>query len=979
MNYHQHNLSLLLLLLCIIAASNSASARTKDTRICMDMNTHWAFYRGDHDQGASVGCDDAAWIDATLPHIMQMEKKHCGGNSIYDGIGWYRRHFRLPKRYRGKRIAISFEGVMHSCEVYINGHQVGSHRGGYLGFTIDISDHILWDKDNLIAVRVSAEYDPLTPPGKPQDRLDFYYYSGIYRDVTLTVTDKLHITDALEADKVAGGGVFVTFPKVNADQAVVEVRTDLKNGHDALRQGTLVTRLKAPDGQTVSQQATPFTLQGQQSQQLRQSLTVPHPRLWHPYHPDLYQVECVVMTGNRPVDTYTETVGIRTIRYTAEGGLSINGEPLYIVGANRHQSFPYIGDAAANSMQVRDVINMKRGGYNAVRAAHYPQDPAFLSACDKYGLLVVECIPGWQYFNEAPEFSQRLYQMAREMIRRDRNHPSIILWETALNETHYPLSVVKQVYDIAHEEYPGDQLYTAGDYFSHEETLPYYDVFYKQVARFPKDGNVMSNYPEDQLSIKPLFTREWGDGVGEKPRVRINENEEELFRQCRGRFDQLCGHGYFDWCMLDANPRMGGHFLWSYNDYNRGAEDETMFCGVTDVNRYPKPSYYMMQSMRPSSISQPGLYSGPMVHIASSNSSANHTTSTTAIPVFSNCDEVVLYRNGQRIGSQRRTDQAKRYGAIMGKGGSPLYLFDAGGYESGELKAEGRIGGQTVATHSVRTPGTPHHVEVCTPLYPIEPVADGSDMIPIYIKICDRHGSRINTSDTQVSLSVEGEGYLMGDGIRRIGINPQLVEGGIGYVLVRTTEKAGRIIIRAEAEGLEPGELTLHTAPFIGSHVEDGKHAPYSGDEEAGVVVKPTRWDRQILTQPQTPVARVDVSSEQAGYGSSNIIDGNDFSWWIAGDDSFPQTVTLTLPQTTFITASRIRFQKDSSAYRHRVETSEDGQTWQLLYERECTGWDFKPIRIGKPIRYLRLTIDKASEGRAGLAEITLFQKTNNT
>lgn len=161
--------------------------------------------------------------------------------------------------------------------------------------------------------------------------------------------------------------------------------------------------------------------------------------------------------------------------------------------------------------------------------------------------------------------------------------------------------------------------------------------------------------------------------------------------------------------------------------------------------------------------------------------------------------------------------------------------------------------------------------------------------------------------------------------------------------------------------------------------MEDGKHAPYSGDEEAGVVVKPTRWDRQILTQPQTPVARVDVSSEQAGYGSSNIIDGNDFSWWIAGDDSFPQTVTLTLPQTTFITASRIRFQKDSSAYRHRVETSEDGQTWQLLYERECTGWDFKPIRIGKPIRYLRLTIDKASEGRAGLAEITLFQKTNNT
>ena len=122
------------------------------------------------------------------------------------------------------------------------------------------------------------------------------------------------------------------------------------------------------------------------------------------------------------------------------------------------------------------------------------------------------------------------------MIRRDRNHPSVILWETALNETYYPLEVVKKIYGIAHDEYPGNQMYTSADYYSHEETEPYYDVFYKQVGRSPKDGNVMSNYLEDQVAVKPLFTREWGDGVGEKPRVRLNENEVEQMRQCRGRF-----------------------------------------------------------------------------------------------------------------------------------------------------------------------------------------------------------------------------------------------------------------------------------------------------------------------------------------------------------------------------------------------------------------------------------------------------------
>lgn len=149
--------------------------------------------------------------------------------------------------------------------------------------------------------------------------------------------------------------------------------------------------------------------------------------MWHPYHPSLYTLNTQVLKRSKVLDGTSRQIGIRTIRYTAQEGFFLNGERLYIRGANRHQAFPYVGDAASNSMQVRDVINLKRGGYNAVRVAHYPSDPAFLEACDRYGLLVVECIPGWQFYNPDSIFIKRLYQVGRQMIRSDRNHPSVIL------------------------------------------------------------------------------------------------------------------------------------------------------------------------------------------------------------------------------------------------------------------------------------------------------------------------------------------------------------------------------------------------------------------------------------------------------------------------------------------------------------------------------------------------------------------------
>jgi beta-galactosidase len=961
-----------LLVLLTVFFTGCASPESSP-RIVLNMNTDWAFFRGDTIGAEKIQYDDSNWIPVVVPHVMQLEIKHCGGNTIYDGVGWYRRYFTLSEDYADKRIIVSFEGVMKNSELFLNGHKLNEHFGGYIGFVVDLTDYLNWSGENVLALRVCAADDPYTPPGKPQGQMDFYYYSGIYRDVNLIITDKLFVTDALEEDIVAGGGQFIRYPEVTRQQATVDVATHLRNTHAAIQNVHVVTDLLNAKGKKVSTDEQRFNLDAGADITLSQQLNVRRPSLWHPYSPYLYTLRTRIYSNDKLVDEIQNTIGIRTIHYTKEEGFFINGEHVYMRGANRHQSYPNVGDAASNSMQEREVIQLKQGGYNSVRAAHYPQDPAFLAACDKYGLLVIECIPGWQFFNHDSTFIERTYQVGRQMIRRDRNHPSIVLWETALNESHYPVSIARKLYEIAHEEYPGGQMYTAGDYFGHQSMEPYYDVLYKQVNKFPADGNVMSNYPEDFISIKPLLTREWGDGVGEKPRVSLTENEEEQMRQSRSRFTQLNGQGYFDWCMLDANPNMGGHYVWSYNDYARGMGETTLYCGVVDINRHPKFSYFMLQSMRDASISQKGLYDGPMVHIASFNSGAEFSSSTTDITVFSNCDEVRLFRNDQLIGVQTREERTPLYQPIVDKGGSPCFIFDAGGYEAGELRAEAYIRGKRVATHSVRTPEAPHHIVVDIATQGIVPVADGSDMIPVYFRICDANGTLISDSKQRIHIDVQGEGTLIGDGIARVEINPQTVEGGVGFAFIRVSKNAGTIQVTASADGLESGKASVTTVPFTGQYVPVGQERIFTGHEEDNVVVKPTGWQERVLLRPRIPIEGVTVTSSHAVYPASHIIDGDDYSWWLADSDLLPQVITVALDKAQHVTASRIRFQKDSSAYKHKVETSTDGESWVEIYDRECTGWDFKPQRIGRQMKYLRLTIYGVSEGSAGLAQISLY------
>ena len=797
--------------------------------VTLNFNQDWAYQLGDVPHGEQAGLDDSAWVPVTIPHTLAMEKKYLGSNN-YKGIGWYRRYFVVDPKFRGQRINLDFEGVMIDCDVYLNGEKLAAHHGGYLGFSVDITDTIKFGNSNVLAVRVSNDDDLDTPPGKPEHELDFHYFGGIYRNVSLRIQNPLRITSPLQADQVAGGGVFVTYPKIEADEAVVHVKTGVASDRSVIAGFSLRTSLIDAEGHTAGSgtfDATP--LRSGQNIHLEQDVTIKNPKLWHPDRPYLYTLLSEVKEGGVTVDSLRTPVGIRRIEFKPDG-FYINGKKVYVRGGNRHQQYQNIGDAAPDSMQWRDVMGLKEEGFNAVRS-HYPFAPAFLDACDALGVLVIESQPGWQFWNKSQAFFDATVRDVRQMIRRDRNRPSVFLWETTLNETSLPDFWKKAVTTAAHEEYPGDQTYVACDGIS-----PYYNVGYKIVYR---DANWKDWDPK-----KPVITREWGDWEGGSRAFR-SEGEQAMIRQVVYRQIYLNGDGYDDWGGLDSCERMAGIFLWSWMDHTRGGNNTTASCGAVDINRYPKFCHYWLRSM--TDARNPAY--GPMVFLASYNQPAgpekeitfsshyhNRPGSWTVpwsnrkVMVFSNCDNVRLYQNDKLIEELSRATNSATAPSIATKGGSPYYVFKLPSWEPGTLKAEAILNGRVVATHEVRTPEPASAVEIEPAAKGMPLVADGSDLIPVYFKIVDKNGTLVPGASNTIKITVEGEGSLVGKGIPRLEVEQQKVEAGLGFAYVRSGARAGKILITAESPGLANGVKYLVSVPATTAFVPDGTHAKWSHD-----------------------------------------------------------------------------------------------------------------------------------------------------
>lgn len=403
-----------------------------------NMNPAWRFYKGPVEGAERNDFDDRSWRLVSLPDGMEYLPTEASGCINYQGEVWYRKHFTPNEAWRGRRQFLHFEAIMGKSKVWLNDVLLQSHYGGYLPVIVDITPYLKYGQDNVIAVWADNSDDPAYPPGKEQAMLDFAYFGGIYRDCWLVVHNPIFITDPNYEDEKASGGLFVSYDRVSEQSAVVHIDTHIRNASNRIFRGRVVWQLYDRDGKLIFNLEKTLSVAAGKAHRVSGQAQVLQPRLWSPDSPHLYKLHVYVQdTNGKTVDGYYRRIGIRSIEFKGEDGFWLNGKPYPepLIGANRHQDFAVIGNALSNSLHWRDAKKLRDAGLRVIRNAHYPQDPAFMDACDELGLFVIVNTPGWQFWNQEPVFAQRVYSDIRNMVRRDRNHPSVWLWEPILNET----------------------------------------------------------------------------------------------------------------------------------------------------------------------------------------------------------------------------------------------------------------------------------------------------------------------------------------------------------------------------------------------------------------------------------------------------------------------------------------------------------------------------------------------------------------
>ena len=789
------------------------------------MNPAWRFYKGEIDKNnaQSIDFDDSNWTVVSLPHGIETVPVETSGCTNYQGVIWYRKHFTPKSEMQDKQIFLHFEAIMGKSKIFVNGEMVNEHFGGYLPIIIDVTSMLKWNEDNVIAVWADNSDDPIYPPGKPQKDLDFTYMGGIYRDCWLVTHNLVHISNPNYEDIVAGGGLMVSYNKVSKQSAEVNLKLHVRNDSQKTFKGNANFTLKTKEGKKVATVKNKLSINKTKATEVKQSFTLNNPRLWSPEQPNLYYLD-VTITDSRGtiIDGYTQRIGVRGIEFKATKGFWLNGEPYHepLIGGNRHQDYALVGNAVSNNAHWRDAKKMRDAGFKLVRNAHYPQDPAFMDACDELGLFLIENTPGWQFWNDEPIFEQRVYQDIRNIIRRDRNHASVWLWEPILNETWYSADFAANTKKIVEEEFPFPYSYSASDQQAHGNE--HFDIHFTH----PHLGQDLYKMG-DMDSTKTYYTREWGDNVdnwsshNSTSRVARNWGEKPMLIQAQHYSDPG-----FPYTSLDGLYRAWNHTrqhvggaLWHTFDHQRGYHPDPFYGGIMDNFRQPKFSYYMFKAHQ-----TPGSVRGdevvePMVYIA-------HTMSPFSdkdVTVYSNCDEVHLrYTSDGEVHTYQRVKNTlgTPYPVITFQN---IYDFRDDKRLSREkreddiyLLAEGYIDGKKVTEHKVFPSRRPSQVMLELDNVGTSLIADGSDFVTIIASITDKNGVVKRLNNYKIVFEVEGEAELINTA--ETFTNPMPIQWGTAPAMIRATTNPGKITVKAHVlwEGSQMpvnASYTLHSQP----------------------------------------------------------------------------------------------------------------------------------------------------------------------
>ena len=725
----------------------------------LNFSTGWVFI--DHDAaGANLrDFDDHSFPVVSVPHANVLTPHETFDPDMFRFVSWYRKHFQAEASLRGKQVFADFQGVMTVAEVYLNGQLLGRHSGGYTPFSVELTPALKWGEENVLAVRVDSREQKQVPPEGAEKMFGYYLFGGIQRDVELRVVDPLHIEWAY----------YITLGF--QPQPQVKAQVSLSNGRAQEASGELLVRLLAPDGKEMSSAQASFRMAAGGKQDLVVRLgPLRGVQLWDVDHPQRYVAMAEMRQGTAVVDRQRAWIGIRSIHWDAETGeFSLNGRPLKLRGMSRHQTFAYVGGAAPNRLQRRDARILKyQMGLNMMRSSHYPPDPEFLDECDRIGLLVMDELPSWQFIGQSQEWQDNAVQAVREMILRDRNHPSIIVWGVRGNEAS-PREVddrglYQRTYNLARELDPsrppgGARLSDA-----------WHGKFVPEEVETVNDYTDPSHWPQP-VTTKPWLITEYGDP--------------EQFPIWVGQWDLL--RFTFHWMKyldgLYSHPEIAGGIGWAAFDYNTPEFNNpvavTAHHCVDDIFRLPKG----FESYALASQADPALY-GPMVKVMSWAS-----PNIKEVWVASNAQEVELLVNGNSLGRAKPTE--------FPHAPHPLFHFKLDAFEGGIIEARAWIGEKEVARDLVRTPGRARKLQLQADDNPL--IADGADMTRVVVSAVDEHGTVVPREDRRVFIDVANGEF--------VGENPIHLEGGRIAFYVQTRE--GRtlpITVRVSAAGLESPE-----------------------------------------------------------------------------------------------------------------------------------------------------------------------------
>lgn len=732
----------------LLAIASLAMAAVADAAT-LDFSQSWEFSRDDQQHWNKVNLPHVARIEAAIP------------THAWQGTAYYKKAFDVRLK-PGERAILRFEAAMNVADVWLNGQHLGQHLGGYLPFAFDVTKFLSRGGKNELLVRINNEDNAITGP-KPLKLLDYIQYGGLYRGAALIVKPAVHITDEMLSGTPAGGGVFVTYPQADKTAAQVQVKTEVCNTAQEARTVTLRNELRR-GGRSVAQAEEPSSLAAGECRHITQNLHVDRPALWAPRSPDLYLLQTSVASKSQR-DSVQTRIGIRRLAME-NGKLLLNGEALLLRGVNRHQEYPYVGYAMSDQAGYRDALLIKKAGFDYVRLSHYPQSPAFMAAADELGLMLLPGIPGWQFYNPDPAFGAQVVKTCADMIRRDRNHPSVLAWECSLNETPMPESLADTLHRTVRQEYPGDQAYSAG-------WLPgVYDIYLQ--ARQHKLGK---NTPPPPAN-KPLIVSEYGDweyfamnaGFNQtawadmlpkdrNSRPLLGDGETRLLQQARN-IAEAHDDNFTTGAVADG--------YWVMFDYGRGCCEDLSSSGAYSIDRLPKFAAHFFRSQR--SVEEDGA----MVFVASYWQPGSSPT----VRVFSNADEVELSLNG-RVVQRKKGGPSATHPHLAH---APIE-FELPRFEPGELRAVAFVDGKPAATHIVRTPGEAVKLQLQLDDMGIAPVRD--DLVFVRARVLDAQGTVVPVSGRKVKFAAAA-GYEI--------VGPDEVESaaGIASVLVRVRDAKRR-------------------------------------------------------------------------------------------------------------------------------------------------------------------------------------------